>query len=347
MDQNNSTVKSGLENSTTPDGQDDSKAQSGQNTTVKTDTFQRPILSLRISITSRCNIRCFYCHHDGVIPQEYELTPYEIERISRVAKNLGIKKIRLSGGEPLIRNDIIGIISKISVLNFKDVSLTTNGILLEEYSQKLKDAGLNRVNVSFDTLNPITYQFITKSNYLEKVKKGIKKAVEIGLYPVKVNMVIMKGLNHDEVWDMFKFCKENGAILQIIELLKTENCPDTDFFEDYHYDIGIIEDQLREEATDIKTRAFMQDRKKYFVDNGEIEVVRPMDNTEFCKNCTRLRITPNGKLKPCLLRNDNLVDLLEPMREGYSDKELEELFLEAITNREPYYNACKEEASNK
>jgi cyclic pyranopterin phosphate synthase len=340
MNQNNSVPEPRQRNSELETGQKDYEMKTNQDTTVETDNFQRPILSLRISITNRCNIRCFYCHHDGVIPQEYEMTPSEIERITKVAKNLGIKKIRLSGGEPLIRKDIIDIISKISALGFKDVSLTTNGTLLEDYSQKLKNAGLNRVNVSFDTLDPKTYRFITKSNYLEKVKKGIKKAVEVGLYPVKVNMVIMRGLNHDEVWDMFQFCKENGAILQIIELLKTENCPDTDYFDDYHYDIGIIEDKLREEATDIKTRPFMQDRKKYFLDNGEIEVVRPMDNTEFCKNCTRLRITPDGRLKPCLLRNDNLVDLIEPMRKGYSDEELEKLFLEAIANREPYYNEC-------
>jgi cyclic pyranopterin phosphate synthase len=306
----------------------------------QTDTYQRPVLSLRISITNRCNINCFYCHHDGIIPQEYEMETSEIERIARVARNLGINKIRLSGGEPLIRTDIIDIVSRISALNFQDVSLTTNGTLLEDYSQKLKDAGLDRVNVSFDTLNPNTYKFITKSNYLEKVKRGIKKAVEVGLYPVKVNMVVMRGLNHEEVWDMFQFCKETGAILQIIELLKTESCPDTDFFDDYHYDIGIIEDQLQKQATEVKTRPFMQDRKKYFLQDGEIEVVRPMDNTEFCKNCTRLRITPEGKLKPCLLRNDNLVDLIEPIREGYSDEELEKLFLEAIASREPYYGQC-------
>ncbi|MDD1774149.1 MAG: radical SAM protein, partial [Methanobacterium sp.] len=156
------------------------------NPNPKTDSFQRPVLSLRISITNRCNINCFYCHHDGIIPQEYEMTPSQIERIARVARNIGIKKIRLSGGEPLIRTDIIEILRKISALNFQDVALTTNGTLLEEYSQKLKEAGLDRVNVSFDTLNPNTYRFITKSNYLEKVKRGIEKAVETGLYPVKV-----------------------------------------------------------------------------------------------------------------------------------------------------------------
>jgi len=153
-------------------------------------------------------------------------------------------------------------------------------------------------------------------------------------------MVVMRDLNHQEIWDMFKFCKENGAILQLIELLKAESCPDTDFFDDYHYDISIIEEKLKVKADEIKTRYFMQDRKKYFLERGEIEIVRPMDNTEFCKNCTRLRITPDGKLKPCLLRNDNLLDLMEPLQLKYSDKELEKLFLESISNREPYYNPC-------
>jgi len=307
---------------------------------VKIDKFQRPVISLRISITNRCNIQCFYCHHDGIIPQEYEMTPEEIERIALIARNIGIKKIRLSGGEPLIRGDIVDIISKISALEFKDVSLTTNGTLLEGYAKSLKNAGLNRVNVSFDTLNPGTYRFITKSSYVERVKRGIKKAVDVGLYPVKINMVVMKGINNEEIWEMFQFCKENGAILQLIELLKTESCPDSDFFDDYYYDMSIIEEELLEKASSVKTRSFMQDRKKYFLEGGEIEVVRPMDNTEFCKNCTRLRITPEGKLKPCLLRNDNLVDLMGPIRRGVSDEDLENLFIKAITNREPYYGSC-------
>ena len=108
---------------------------------LKTDNFQRPIISLRISITNRCNIHCFYCHHDGIIPQEYEMNSQEIERISLIAKNIGIKKIRLSGGEPLIREDIIDIVRRISKIGFQDVSLTTNGILLEKYALSLKNVG--------------------------------------------------------------------------------------------------------------------------------------------------------------------------------------------------------------
>ncbi|EKF87082.1 GTP 3',8-cyclase MoaA [Methanobacterium formicicum] len=305
-----------------------------------TDTYQRPIISLRISITNRCNVNCFYCHHDGILPQKYEMTPDEIHRIAQVARDIGVQKIRLSGGEPLIRDDIVEIVSKISSIGFKDVSITTNGTFLDKYADSLVEAGLNRVNVSLDTLKPEIYRFITKKDYLQKAKQGIIHASESGLYPVKVNMVVMKGLNHDEIWDMFNFCQENGAVLQLIELLKTENCPDNGFIDDYHYKMDDLEEELVNRADKVKTRKFMQDRKKYFVDGGEIEVVKPMDNTQFCKNCTRIRITPEGKLKPCLLRNDNLVDFIEPMRQGKSNEELKKLFLKAIENREPYYDKC-------
>ena len=301
------------------------------------DKFQRPIISLRISITNRCNVRCFYCHHDGIIPQSYEMTPDEIYRVAKIAADIGVLKIRLSGGEPLIRNDIVEIVEKLETIGFKDIALTTNGTLLGEYAEQLKSAGLNRVNVSFDTLNPETYRFITKRDYIKNAKEGIKKASEIGLYPVKVNMVVMKGINDHEIWDMFQFCKENNAVLQLIELLKTDYCPDNSFYDEYHFDMDEVEEELTKIADDVKTRHFMQDRKKYFVEGGEIEVVKPMDNTQFCKNCTRLRITPEGKIKPCLLRNDNLVDLLEPMHLGYTDDELKKLFLKAVQDREPFF----------
>ncbi|WP_460008680.1 GTP 3',8-cyclase MoaA [Methanobacterium movens] len=304
------------------------------------DSFQRPIISLRISITSRCNVKCLYCHHDGMMPQDNEMTAHEIFKIAQVARDIGIKKIRLSGGEPLIRKDIVEIVEKISTLEFKDVSITTNGTLMERYAQKLVDAGLKRVNVSLDTLNPDTYQFITSRNYLDSAKRGIKAAAQAGLDPVKVNMVVMKDINHQEIWDMFQFCKKNGAVLQLIELLKTESCPDTEFIDKYHFEMNQLENELTNRADKVKTRAFMQDRKKYFVDDGEIEIVKPMDNTEFCKNCTRLRITPDGKIKPCLLRNDNLVDIIGAIRSGKSREELKRIFIDAIENREPFYGGC-------
>ncbi|MCL2116485.1 MAG: GTP 3',8-cyclase MoaA [Methanobrevibacter sp.] len=301
------------------------------------DRFNRPIISLRLSITNRCNINCLYCHHDGMMPSNEEMTPDEIYKILNVAKNIGVKKIRFSGGEPLIRKDIVEIIEKTSSLDFKDISITTNGIFLKKYAEKLFNAGLNRINVSFDTLNPKTYEKITSKDYLKEAKEGILKAVDVGLNPVKINMVLMKGINENEVMDMFNFSKKNGLILQLIELMKSENCDDNSFSEEYHFNMGPLEKDLERIATSIKTRKFMQNRKKYFIDNGEIEVIRPMDNTKFCENCTRLRITPEGKIKPCLLRNDNLIDLVGPLRKGFSKKKLEEIFLKGINNREPFY----------
>jgi len=301
------------------------------------DRYNRPIVSLRLSITNRCNIKCLYCHHDGMMPSINEMTPNEIFQILKIAKSLGVEKIRFSGGEPLIRDDIVEIIEKTTSLSFKDISITTNGILLAKYAEGLFKAGLNRVNVSFDTLDPDTYKKITSKNYLNEAKKGILNAVEVGLNPVKLNMVVMKGINDDEVMEMFGFAKENGLVLQLIELMKSENCNDNAFSEEYHFDMGPLEKNLEKMSQKVKIRKFMQDRKKYFIDDGEIEVVKPMDNTKFCENCTRLRITPEGKIKPCLLRNDNLIDLIGPIRNGASESELKTIFLDGINNRKPYY----------
>ena len=302
-----------------------------------TDNYQRPIISLRISITNRCNVNCFYCHHDGILPESYEMTVDEIYKILKVAKKIGIDKIRYSGGEPLIRDDIVEIIEKTSSLNFKDISITTNGTLLDKYAKNLEEAGLNRVNVSFDTLDRETYKCITKKDYIKKAKNGIISAVKAGLYPVKINMVVMKGINEREIFDMFEFCKEHGIVLQLIELLKSDNCEKNEKLDKYHYNMTPMENKFEKLADKVKTRKFMQDRKKYYIDGGEIEVVKPMDNTEFCENCTRLRITPEGKIKPCLLRNDNLTDILKPIRNKTSEEELEKLFIEGISKREPYY----------
>jgi len=300
------------------------------------DNYQRPIISLRITITNRCNVNCVYCHHDGMVSSKNEMTADELYRICKIAKDIGVKKIRLSGGEPLIRKDIVEIVEKIASLDFKDISITTNGTYLEKYAQGLKDAGLDRVNVSFDTLNRETYEFITKKDYLESAKAGILKAVEVGLYPVKINMVVMKDINQNEIKDMFKFCKKNDIVLQLIELIESENCDDDKFSTDYHYKLDMIEERLADIADEVHERKFMQGRKKYYIDGGEIEVVKPVDNSTFCANCSRLRITPDGKIKPCLLRNDNLVELISHIRNGESDEKLKGIFINGINNREPF-----------
>lgn len=300
------------------------------------DKFERPIISLRITLTNRCNVNCVYCHHDGMVSSKQEMTVDELYTICKIAKNLGVNKIRLSGGEPLIRKDIVEIVEKIASLGFKDISMTTNGTMLEKYAQGLKDAGLDRVNVSLDTLNRETYEFITRKDYLESAKAGILKAVEVGMYPVKINMVIMKDINQNEIKDMFYFCKENNIVLQLIELIESENCDDDKFSAEYHYKLDMIEERLADIADEVHERKFMQGRKKYYIDGGEIEVVKPVDNSTFCANCSRLRITPDGKIKPCLLRNDNLVELISHVRNGESDEKLEEIFINGINNREPF-----------
>lgn len=303
---------------------------------VVRDKYERPILSLRITLTNRCNVNCLYCHHDGMVKSKDEMTADELYTICKVAKNIGVKKIRLSGGEPLLKKDIVEAVKKISSIGFKDISMTTNGILLEKYAQDLKDAGLDRVNVSLDTLNRETFEFITQKDYLEDAKKGILKAVEVGLYPVKINMVIMKDINQNEIDNMFDFCKKNNIVLQLIELIESENCDDDKFSADYHYKLDDIEKELADIADDVHERKFMQGRKKYYIDGGEIEVVKPVDNATFCANCSRLRITPDGKIKPCLLRNDNLVELISHVRNGASEEELKEIFIKGINNREPF-----------
>ena len=300
------------------------------------DKYERPILSLRITITNRCNENCLYCHHDGMITSEDEMNADEIYRICKIAKTIGVQKIRLSGGEPLLRKDIVEIVTKIASLNFRDISITSNGTLLEKYAQDLKDAGLNRVNISLDTLNPETYKKVTTKNLAHSAKKGVLKAVEVGLHPVKINMVLMKGINENEVKDMFEFCKKHGIILQLIELMNSENCDDEKFSKDYHCNLDSISEELLAICDKVKTRDFMQNRKKYFIDGGEIEIVKPIENSEFCANCTRLRITPDGKIKPCLLRNDNLLELISHIRNNETDEELKEIFIEGINKREPY-----------
>ncbi len=303
---------------------------------VVKDKYDRPILSLRITLTNRCNVNCIYCHHDGMRSSKNEMTPDEIYKICQIAKRIGVRKIRLSGGEPLIRKDIVEIVSKISSIGFNDISITTNGILLEKYAKDLKEAGLDRVNVSLDTLNPETYEFITKKDYLEAAKKGILKSVEVGLYPVKINMVIMKDINEHEIKNMFNFCKDNNMVLQLIELIESENCDDDKFSAEYHYKLDMVEERLSDIADEVREREFMQGRRKYYINGGEIEVVKPVDNSKFCANCTRLRVTPDGKIKPCLLRNDNLVDIITDIRNNESDEKLEEIFLKGIDKREPF-----------
>lgn len=293
---------------------------------VLTDPFGRTIKSLRISITNRCNLNCIYCHREGNTDSQGEMSVETISNIVHAAVNYGVNRVKFSGGEPLLRKDFEEIL--LSLPKLKDVSATTNAILLKERVQSLKEAGLDRVNISLDTLDPEKYHYITNSNgkMFEKVLEGIHSAVDVGLTPVKLNMVLLKGLTDIEIDDMLEFTSEykGQVILQLIELM------DFNDVSSYQIDADLIEKNLNLRADEVRVRS-MHRRKKYIINGTEVEFVRPVDNTEFCANCNRLRVTADGKLKPCLLVNDNLVDA-----SGASLEEMPELLKLAVSRRIPY-----------
>ncbi|HVP41093.1 MAG TPA: GTP 3',8-cyclase MoaA [Candidatus Krumholzibacteriaceae bacterium] len=302
------------------------------------DSFGRKLNSLRISITQKCNLQCFFCHREGENAPNGEMSPEEIVRIAQIASQLGMKKVKLTGGEPLLRQDIPKIVS--GMAHYVDeVSLTTNGVLLEEYAQTLYDAGLKRVNVSLQSITSENFQKITGKTHVQQVKNGIKAALQSGLYPVKINMVVLKDINVDEIPKMVDFAKEIGVTLQLIEFqpIQRENVV---YWKNFHYDLAPIEGWLRNKATAVEENP-LHKRKRYVLKrNGgfvSVEIVRPMHNSEFCQNCTRLRVTSDGKLKPCLLRNDNLVDIVTLIRQGADMGELKEAFKKAAMLREPYW----------
>jgi cyclic pyranopterin phosphate synthase len=211
--------------------------------------------------------------------------------------------------------------------------MTTNGCFLASLAKNLTAAGLRRVNVNIPTLNTEKYRNLTGGN-LRNVIDGISEAVRAGLFPVKLNMVLLRDVNTTEVERMIGFAEQTGTILQLIEL-EPINVSE-EYYMKHHYELDEVENWLEKEAHEIKTRKHMQNRRIYFLPRAKVEVVHPIENTEFCQHCTRLRVTSNGKLKPCLLKNDNLIDVLTPMRNGADDKELTQLFIEAVKRREPY-----------
>lgn len=287
------------------------------------DPFDRPVSNLRVSLTSQCNLSCIYCHAEGENDPGIPLATDEIAEILRVARKLGIQHVKFTGGEPCLREDLVDIVSLVP--DGMESSLTTNGTLFADIAFDLADAGLSRVNISIDSLHREIYRKITGKDCLSDVLAGIEAAVDAGLTPVKLNVVILSGINDHEVDDFLAFVRgRRSLVLQLIELLEFRNCT-------HHRDLRDIEERLSKNAREILTRR-MHHRKKYCIDDAEVEIVRPLHNTEFCAHCNRLRVTSDGKLKPCLLRSDNLVDI-----RGARGERLEDLFREAVRRRAPFY----------
>ena len=297
------------------------------------DPYGRPTRSIRISVNNNCNLDCYYCHNEGQAKSNIVMSPEQIEKILFLAKRLDITKVKFTGGEPLLRNDIADIIYRASKY-MDDVSITTNGTLLSPIANDLKKSGLNRVNVSLDSINPEKYKKITGKNLLDKALNGIKAAVKAEIHPVKVNIVALSDMNIEDIMKIVKKVWSMKGIPQIIELV--------DINDKNYLDISQIEKYIISKAVNVKERS-MHKRKIYDLidDDGNVknvEIVRPTHNTEFCANCSRIRVTSNGFLKPCLMHNNGLVDILTSIRNEEDDETQLKLFKSAIMNRAPCWS---------
>ncbi|MHA1293688.1 MAG: GTP 3',8-cyclase MoaA [Promethearchaeota archaeon] len=304
------------------------------------DKYNRKIKHIRFSITSQCNYRCIYCDHEGFIPKTTELSVKEITQLCKIlAEILKVTRIKFTGGEPLCRKDIIHIIKNIYDLGlYKDISLTTNGYYLYEMAEKLYQVGLNRINVSLSSLKPKIYEKIYCSNSLGRVLRGLKKAKDVGFNPIKLNFVVLKGINDNEIENMINFCSKTGFILQIIELHKiSKSVGDSEeFYNKYHVDVKPIIKELEMRSVKTIIRGKMQNRKVLFLQNNAvIETITP--GHDFCKGCTKLRVGCDGNLFGCLYRSEEGKNIKEALQNNYSLSKYEQIVKKVVDSREPYF----------
>ncbi len=300
------------------------------------DSFQRPINYLRISVTDRCNLRCVYCMPEaGVnLMSHYDILSYEeIYTVVRAAAELGINRIRLTGGEPLVRAGITDLINLLAgIETIKDLSLTTNGILLAQYATALKEAGLERVNISLDTLKPERFRQITRCGELADALEGIDAALTAGLIPVKINVVVIAGVNDDEITDFALKTVKDSWNVRFIELMPvSSNEPVSD-------KLVSVSDMKKRIETIGNLEPWKTDMgngpAKYFRlpgASGTVGFISPVTE-HFCFQCNRLRLTADGKLRPCLL-SEVEIDLKEPLRSGAPVDELKKLISQAIADK--------------
>jgi len=306
------------------------------------DRFGRPLLHLRITVTHRCNYKCIYCHMEGESGFSFpELTPQEIYYVAKAAYNLDIRRFKLTGGEPLVRDDIVEIVSKIASLKPLDLAITTNGYYLVDYANDLVKAGLKRVNINLPALDHEVYKAITGVDGLDRVLEGIEKARRAGLNPIKLNYVYLKGVNEGELWRILNYTKEKGLILQVIEL-EPVGIPEKTFKQLYK-SVNDIEKEFSRRAVKTIRRKYMHYRPQYHLPDGSIvEIVKSHCNPQFCKHCTRLRLTANGSFRTCLLRDKPYINITSILRnKSLSEEEIVEKIKEVIVRanilREPYY----------
>jgi len=298
------------------------------------DPFKRRINYLRISVTDRCNLRCRYCMPEEGIPlirHDDILTYEEILRIVRVFAKEGISKVRLTGGEPLVRKEIVDFISRLSrIEEIKDLSLTTNGILLKEFAEALKRAGLKRVNISLDSLRRERFFEITRRDDFDRVWSGIEEAQRVGLTPIKINMVAIQGLNDDEIEDFARLTLRLPVTVRYIEYMPSGNGQSWE--KGNVLAIPQIKSRLEKVGSLICITSDPWDgpAKRFRIEGalGEIGLIGAV-SSHFCGDCNRLRLTPDGKIRTCLFSDDE-IDVKEILRKGGSDHDLKEKLLEAL-----------------
>jgi cyclic pyranopterin phosphate synthase len=303
-----------------------------------TDAYGRHVENLRVSVTNRCNLRCVYCHMEGTwnFDHKQEMTPVEIERVVAAAASLGVRKVKVTGGEPTVRGDLPEIIRRVKS-HVDEVSMTTNGILLERHARDYRAAGLDRINISMDTVDPENFHRITRFDMVHHVIGGIHAAKAAGLDPIKVNMVVLRELNRSRVREMIDFARSEGITLQLIEFHAPREASSTQLFKDLFYSLDDIEQELEDQSLSVVFND-LHLRKKYTLrDGARVEIVRPMWNPPFCARCFRIRLQADGRLRPCLLSAEGLVDVLGPMRRGASDGEVRGIVERLVRAREPYW----------
>lgn len=301
------------------------------------DSYNRRLNYLRISLTDRCNLRCVYCMPEQGVPKlihEDILTYEELLRLARLSVGLGIEKIRLTGGEPLVRKNLMDFIRSLKKIpGIQDISLTTNGVLLAEQAQGLWEAGIRRLNISLDTLNREKYARISRFDFFDRVWEGIQEAEQIGFSPIKINVVALKGINDDEIASFGRLSLGKPYHIRFIEFMPVgqENGWKTERFLSSEETLKKLQTlgplfPVNGQGLDGPAK-----RMAYKGAAGEIGLISPISE-HFCPTCNRLRLTAEGRLRVCIF-SDNETDLRTPLRQGASDKFLESIIQEAISQK--------------
>lgn len=316
------------------------------------DALNRPLRDLRISVIDQCNLRCTYCMPGEIFGPDFSFLPSshllnfkEIERLVRNFAALGVKKIRLTGGEPLLRKDLPQLIERlINIEGIQDLSLTTNGILLGNYAKRLKEAGLQRVNVSLDSLNQAAYGKMNGRNFpVDRVLQSIEKAASAGLH-IKINMVVQKGVNENDVVAMAKYCFEKGYTLRFIEYMDVGNTNGWKLDQVYpsREIVAKIQEELPLEPVNPNYIGEVAKRYRYTGKNQEIGFISSVTEA-FCSTCNRARISADGKLYTCLFASKG-VDLMDKLRnQALTDEALQTFILDIWDKRHDRYSELRME----